>query len=265
MYVCPDCKTLLKDLFCSTCAHQYAQVDGIPVLFSKEREYEAGIGIGAVYDKTYEVHTSPWEDQGRDPKFIQYFSGLLRQFSAGRILEVGCGEGHLLGAIRADEKYAIDISIQGLRKAKTHATAECSAAVAERLPFPSESMDLATSVGVMEHFLDDRAANREIHRVLKPGGRYVALIHVRMSFRERVAQKIFEYVFPRFRPLALFEYLIKKILRPIKQPIQRHYTVEDARACLEECGFRVDRVIRKETDPEVPLIGSHVVIYIAEK
>lgn len=265
MYVCPDCKTRLKELYCSTCAHQYAEVDSIPVLLSNDRRYRAAVEIGAVYDKTYEVHTSPWGDQGRDPRFIQYFSGLLRQFSAGRVLEIGCGEGHLLGAIRAEEKYAIDISIQGLRKVKTNATAQCSAAVAERLPFPNEFMDLATSVGVMEHFLDDRAASREIHRVLKPGGRYVALIHVHMNFRERVAQKISEYLFPRFRPLALCKYIFRKTFRPIEQPIQRHYTVEEAQACLEESGFRVGRVISKETDPEVPLIGSHVVIYVAEK
>jgi ubiquinone/menaquinone biosynthesis C-methylase UbiE len=113
--------------------------------------------------------------------------------------------------------------------------------------------------------LDDRAASREIHRVLKPGGRYVALIHVRRNFRERVAQKFSEYVFPRFRPVALGKYVVKKTVRPIEQPIQRQYTVGEGQACLEESGFRVGRVMSKETDPEARLIGPHVVIYVAEK
>jgi SAM-dependent methyltransferase len=41
------------------------------------------------------------------------------------------------------------------------------------LPFEDESFDLAVCVHVLEHIPDDRQALREMHRVLRPGGRAV--------------------------------------------------------------------------------------------
>jgi SAM-dependent methyltransferase len=38
------------------------------------------------------------------------------------------------------------------------------------LPMEDESFDMVLCIHVLEHVLDDRAAIREIHRVLKPGG-----------------------------------------------------------------------------------------------
>jgi ubiquinone/menaquinone biosynthesis C-methylase UbiE len=138
-------------------------------------------------------------------------------------------------------------------------------ALAERLPLPTASFDLVTGVGVMEHFLDDHEATREVWRVLKPGGYYTTLIHVDLSFRERVLQKLSEYVVPRFRPVSLIKWMSSKMVRPIRQPIQRRYTVESARQCLEECAFTMIRVMSKKTDPGMLVIGPHVVIYVARK
>jgi SAM-dependent methyltransferase len=39
-----------------------------------------------------------------------------------------------------------------------------------RLPFDAASFDAVLAVDVLEHVLDDRAALRELHRVLRPGG-----------------------------------------------------------------------------------------------
>src|SRR5262249_10267030 len=40
------------------------------------------------------------------------------------------------------------------------------------LPFADASFDLVVSFGVLEHVRDDRGSLREIHRILKPGGRF---------------------------------------------------------------------------------------------
>ena len=265
MYSCPDCQAPLRNLKCPSCNIQFDCKDGFPVLFSRHPRFQTSASMGSVYDEIYAHREGVWEDQGRTLQFIDFFSNLLGGLSDSRILEVGCGEGFLLSRIRASEKFAIDLSAEAVRNASGRAKAVFCLAMAERLPFTSEYFDLVTSVGVMEHFLDDREATNEIFRVLKPGGHYVALIHVHLSVPERIRQKTAEYIYPRFRPIKLAKWILSKFIRPISQPIQRPYTRQTALACLEGSGFAIERVISTRTDPEAPLIGPHVLTFIARK
>ena len=265
MFVCPDCKGKLDDLKCSGCGKEFSRKDGFPVLLSQEPKLKSASEIGSTYDDIYQNRSGVWEDQGRTPEFIAYFSKLLARLSTDRYLEIGCGEGFLLSAIVAKQKAAIDLSSRALQTASTRAQAEFGVALAERLPFASGSFDLVASVGVMEHFLDDRDATAEILRILKPGGHYVALIHVDTTVSERLRQKFREYVYPRPHFGALLKYLSSKIVKPISQPIQRRYTLRTGQMCLEECGFTVTQTISTRTDKNIPLVGPHVVIYVGEK
>jgi ubiquinone/menaquinone biosynthesis C-methylase UbiE len=265
MYSCPDCKAPLENLKCPSCKEQFDRKEGFPVLLSRDSRFQSGARIGTVYDDIYSNRASVWEDQGRTPEFITFFSALLERISNGRVLEVGCGEGFLLSTIRGKEKFAIDLSTEALRKASGRAQAEFCAALAERLPFASEYFDLVTSVGVMEHFLDDREATKEICRVLRREGHYVVLIHVHLSVQERISQKIREYIYPRMRPVAFTRWISSKFIRPIAQPIQRPYTRQTVQACLEVCGFAVEDIVSTNTHPHAPLIGPHVLIFVARK
>ncbi len=265
MFVCPDCKGKLDDLRCSACGMQFTRKDDFPVLLSQEPQLKSAGEIGDTYDDIYSNRSGVWEDQGRTPEFIAYFSDLLAGFSKATYLEIGCGEGFLLSAIKAKQKAAIDLSSRALKTASTRAQAEFSVALAERLPFVSNSFDLVASVGVMEHFLNDREATAEIFRVLKPGGHYVALIHVDTTVAERFQQKIREYLYPRPHFGALLKYLSSKSVKPISQPIQRRYTTRSGQACLEESGFLLSETISTRTHRNVPLVGPHVVIYVGEK
>jgi SAM-dependent methyltransferase len=221
--------------------------------------------ISSTYDGIYARRSEVWEDQGRTPQFMRYFSDLAAGCSTSRLLEIGCGEGYLLAQLRAAEKVAVDISAEALAKAGPRAGAACSVALAERLPFAAESFEIVVSVGVMEHFLDDLQATAEICRVLKPSGWYIALVHVKQSSVRKVAQKLREYIYPSFRPLALVRWFGGKVIRPIHQPIQRGYTTTSASACLMAGGLDIIRVISTATEPAVPLVGPHVVIYVTRK
>jgi len=266
MFVCPDCKTPLgASLFCETCHFQFANEGGIPVLFTREQRFRQGTKIGDAYNDIYTRHSNVWSDQGRTPEFIQYFAGLVQSISTGNVLEIGCGEGFLLSALTASGKAAIDISTQALRQARSRTQAQFSAAMAERLPFADKTFDVVLSVGVMEHFIDDGDATREIQRVLRDGGHYVMLIHVELSSSQRLALKFSEYVYPHFHPLALLRWLYRKATRSIIQPIQRRYTVAGVRACLEECGLTISRVISSESDPSSVLSGPHVMLFVSHK
>lgn len=266
-FVCPDCRQVLAGDHCTVCKITFERREGIPVLLPGARapQLEAAADIGAVYDDIYEHRTSVWEDQGRTPEFIRYFAGLVAGLSTGRLLEIGCGEGILLAQLQADEKVAVDLSATALGRAQRATGAACAVGLAEKLPIPDAAFDVAVSVGVMEHFLDADGACREIARVLRPGGHYVALIHVALTRQQEAMQKIREYIFPVPHPLRLARWLISKIYRPIYQPIQHGFTLASGRDCIARNGFDVQRVISRETDREAPLVGPHVVIYVCRK
>jgi ubiquinone/menaquinone biosynthesis C-methylase UbiE len=264
MYVCPDCKNPLQSMRCASCGTQYESKDGVPQLLSMQPKYAGARSIASTYDGIYNRRTQVWEDQGRTPEFIRYFVELAAAQTTGKMLEIGCGEGILFEQMRSSDKSAIDISTAAILRARARTQANFSVALAERLPFADGSFDLVTSVGVMEHFIDDVEAIRDIHRTLKPGGTYLTLIHVGVDTSQKIAQKLREYVFPP-RPFAALKWLFGKIYKPIHQPIQRHYTPESAKQILEAGGLRVERVISNKSDQSAPLVGPHVFVYLARK
>jgi SAM-dependent methyltransferase len=57
---------------------------------------------------------------------------------------------------------------------------------AERLDFPDNSFDIVYSHGVLHHTPDTAGAIREVHRVLRPGGRAVVMLYHRNSYNYRI-------------------------------------------------------------------------------
>ena len=92
----------------------------------------------------------------------------------GRILENGCGVGmyveHL--AQRGGTVIGLEYDLERAAEARTRSPHIINAA-GECVPLPSSSFDLVLSHEVIEHVQDDRAAVREMIRVIKPGGRII--------------------------------------------------------------------------------------------
>jgi len=264
MYVCPTCKGPLAEFRCAACGVAFAVVAGIPC-FLGDAASGSGQRLRDIYDDIYRHHEDVWVDQGRSERFLGYFSALAQSSAGERVLEIGCGEGMLLAALRGAEKFGIDPSVHALLRAQRRSSAACAVARAEELPFASGTFDLVVAAGVMEHFENADAATAEIHRVLKPAGRYVALIQTDMTRFERLIVKVREYLFPRPRPLALLRWARKKLSHRIVQPLRKSYTVEMARQCLERNGLAVTRIVTRRTDPGAPLAGDHVVILLSHR
>ena len=98
----------------------------------------------------------------------------------GSLVNVGCGTGTFaiaLAAQRPDARIAAvdgDAQILALAQAKPGAvTVEWQEGLAEKLPLPSDSIDVVTMSLVLHHLLPEgkRKALAEARRILKPGGR----------------------------------------------------------------------------------------------
>jgi len=91
---------------------------------------------------------------------------------ARRILDAGCGTGNNLVHLRPfGRTIGVDLSDEALRFCKSRGVAAARGSLLS-LPFPDGSFDAVTSFDVLYHrwVEDDRAAVREIARVMKPGG-----------------------------------------------------------------------------------------------
>jgi SAM-dependent methyltransferase len=100
----------------------------------------------------------------------------VAEVSPARVLEVGCGTGvfaeRVVRGVGA-EVVALDISA---RMAELTAARDIDARVGDvqSLPFDDGSFDCAVANWVLYHVPDVDLAVRELHRVLRPGGRLVA-------------------------------------------------------------------------------------------
>src|SRR6185503_3748862 len=101
-----------------------------------------------------------------------------------RVLDVGCGSGwatRLLAQIAFEGTVTgIDISDEMIRVARESseglANAQFEVATAEQLPFSDDSFTHAFSMESLYYYRDIPKALKEIHRVLKPQGVFVAVV-----------------------------------------------------------------------------------------
>ena len=103
---------------------------------------------------------------------------ISRHFAAGsRLLHAGCGGGEVdAGITKAMSIVGVDLSMAALRRYRSHTAGSrlCSGNILS-LPFRDGSLDGVYNLGVVEHMTEREivAAFREMHRVIRPGGKIV--------------------------------------------------------------------------------------------
>jgi trans-aconitate methyltransferase len=92
-----------------------------------------------------------------------------------RILDLGCGEGQLTAQLASAGAVVrgFDASPQMAAAARTRGI-EVDEGSAEKLPYPDASFDAVFSNAALHWMHDQDAVIAEVHRVLEPGGRFVA-------------------------------------------------------------------------------------------
>ncbi|MCX4242497.1 methyltransferase domain-containing protein [Paraliomyxa miuraensis] len=126
-----------------------------------------------------------------------------------RVLDVGCGGGHLalqiLDAQPTAELVGIDPSPTMITRARRRAGARRLSFVeapAEALPFADGRFDVVVSVGAFKHWSDQGRGLRECTRMLAPGGRLLVLEADRDSPPQDVEAFVSAWRLPR--PLRSF-------------------------------------------------------------
>jgi demethylmenaquinone methyltransferase / 2-methoxy-6-polyprenyl-1,4-benzoquinol methylase len=116
---------------------------------------------------------------GADIWWRKVVTGRIRKWKPARLLDVASGTGDLALEIQDQcpdcEVTATDFCAEMLAHAASRGIAKTIVADALHLPFEDASYDVVTVAFGLRNMADYPAALREMHRVLKPGGKLLIL------------------------------------------------------------------------------------------
>jgi SAM-dependent methyltransferase len=171
----------------------------------------------AFYPAYFELEGRHWWFLGRRELFLRVLDRHLPPaVRPARLLDFGTGTGAFLSDLdRFGAVSAVDADPSAVAFCHERGRAEVSLAPpGAPLAFPDGTFDAASALDVIEHIADDRAALRELRRVLRPGG--VLLVAV-----------------------PAFTFLWGK-----QDEVSHHfrrYTARTLRRALEDAGFAIER------------------------
>ena len=125
-----------------------------------------------------ETRRSVWRPtaDGRDP--VEVAASVVRASGPRSVLEVGCGTGAFAERMTAENPEATVIATdQSARFVELTATRGVDARLADvqDLPFADGSFDLVAALWMLYHVPDLDQGLAEVRRVLRPGGRFLAV------------------------------------------------------------------------------------------
>ena len=173
---CPLCKadldSLPEALYCPDCTKEYPVVNNIPCMIADDAaEFEEEIDIQDTVADGYE--SKRYSDKYARMYHDWWTDLMIKHVTVqGRVLDNGCGVGHILERFSPDQAVGVDISMNMLR----HAAGKSNRLVlanSQQLPFKSNLFDVVFCRGLLHHLPRPDLAAREIHRVLKPAGEVV--------------------------------------------------------------------------------------------
>lgn len=124
------------------------------------------------------------------------FSGLIEILKEylpnGLVLEIGCSKGYLCDQLNKKGYSSVggDISRTALRYAKKLDVAQLDG---EILPFKNHSFDAVLAISTIEHMPKPARTIKEVFRVLKNNGLFVAITPDRESFLGKIGRHLVNY------------------------------------------------------------------------
>jgi SAM-dependent methyltransferase len=129
----------------------------------------------------------------------------LSPFPEGLAADLGCGQGAytIELASRFDHVVGIDILAQNVASARMNVrtNVEFRCAPLEDIPLPTETLDAAFLIEVLDHVSDVDRCLAELRRVLKPGGKaYISVPNALFPFEIHPVRIFGRFFHPKFFP-----------------------------------------------------------------
>lgn len=143
------------------------------------------------YAATYnDAHHGSTCIAGEDPDYfaaykVNYLANHLRKSGArsGDILDFGCGVGncltHLVPTFPESSIHGMDVSSASIAISAKNFPTVHTAVVSDALPLEDNAIDVAIAAGVFHHIPPGHRQQwmNELHRVIRPGGRFYLFEH----------------------------------------------------------------------------------------
>ena len=124
--------------------------------------------------------------------------------AGGRVLDVGCGSGALLGRLagRAGYRAGVELSASAARAAAEVADEVLNRPITDDLPLEPGSFDVVVCADVLEHVLDPAAVLSTAARLCRPGGAVVVSVPNVAFWQARLRLLLGVW---RYEPTGLFD------------------------------------------------------------
>lgn len=113
-----------------------------------------------------------------------------------KMLEIGCGDGHMLRLLAAHgiDATGVDASSSGIERCiSAGMRAQCLDISADGLPFADDEFDMVLGLETFEHLMNPYYALQEVRRVLSSGGRFLCSVPNPLSGHPYLYPGLFEY------------------------------------------------------------------------
>ncbi len=126
----------------------------------------------AAYDVKY--FESRYEDLSSQRQVDELLLGIVPIDGSERVLDLGCGLGHLLAKLSGSSDRALGVELSEYAALRAHEHGQVLLADVERgLPFRDRVFDVVFAKDVVEHIGDLEIVMRELKRITRPDGRIV--------------------------------------------------------------------------------------------
>jgi SAM-dependent methyltransferase len=207
---------------------------------------------------------------GDDPRELAFEA--IAEAAPSDVLEVGCGPGELaarVGNELGSNVVALDLSERMVDLARQRGV-DARVGDAQELPFEDEHFDCVVAAWMLYHVADLHSALGELHRVLRPEGRLVAVTnHLDHLLELRSAVGAPEDVFRSSFNGSNGKAALERHFAGVDERDATGWTTFPDRDAVESYAGSIRRLVDFEPRLEIvdgPLVARrHSVVYVAEK